>query len=82
MENLVDNPSLETGAGKMMRTEAAYKDSESMLQLGREFGVPLLIQSINHAYYEWAQSQGLKDRPGDEMLKLWEGVIGRPIRFD
>ncbi len=73
---------LETGTGKQMRTEAAIKDSESMLQLGRELGVPLLMQNINHAYYQWAQSCGLKDRPGDEILELWEGLIGRPIRFD
>lgn len=72
---------LEKGTGKMMRTEVAVKDSESMLQLGRELGVPLLMQSLKHSYYEWAKNSGLKDRPWDEMLKLWEEVIGRPIRF-
>ncbi|MBI2858540.1 MAG: NAD(P)-dependent oxidoreductase [Chloroflexi bacterium] len=72
---------LRTGKGKKMRTEAGVKDCESMLQVGRELGVPLLIHSMTHYYYEWAQTQGLKDRPWDEMLKLWEGVIGKPMRL-
>ncbi len=82
--SVLENPIphyLETGTGKMMGLEPALKDSESMLQLGREFGVPLPIQSIAHAYYEWARSCGL-DRPWDEVLpKSWEGVIGKPLRF-
>ena len=70
---------LENGAGRMMRTEVALKDSQSMLDLGRELGVPLLMQSLKHSYYEWANHSGLKDRPWDEMLTLWEGVIGKSL---
>jgi hypothetical protein len=66
----------------MMRTEVAVKDSQAMLELGRELGVQLLMQSIKHSYYEWAHHSGLKDRPWDEMFKLWEGVIGKPIKFE
>jgi 3-hydroxyisobutyrate dehydrogenase-like beta-hydroxyacid dehydrogenase len=73
---------LEQGEGRMMRTEVAVKDSQSMLDLGRELGVPLLMQSIKHSYYEWARHSGLEDRPWDEMLQLWEGVIGKPIKFE
>jgi 3-hydroxyisobutyrate dehydrogenase-like beta-hydroxyacid dehydrogenase len=73
---------LENGTGRMMRTEVAVKDSQSMLELGRELGVPLLMQSLKHSYYEWAHHSGLKDRPWDEMLTLWEGVIGKAIRFE
>ena len=73
---------LETGGGKAMRTEVAAKDSQSMLDLGRELGVPLLMQGIKHSYYEWARHSGLKDQPWDEMLQLWEGVIGTSITFE
>jgi 3-hydroxyisobutyrate dehydrogenase-like beta-hydroxyacid dehydrogenase len=73
---------LEKGIGRVMRTEVAVKDSQAMLELGRELGVPLLMQSLKHSYYEWASHSGLKDRPWDEMFKLWEGVIGKPIKFD
>ena len=74
----------QTGTGKTMSIEAGIKDSESMLEVARQFGVPVLMQSVNHAYYEMAlQRGGFKDRPWDgEMLKLWEGLIGKPIRFD
>lgn len=74
---------LQTGTGKTMSLEAAIKDAESMLQVGSELGVPLLIQSIKHAYYQMAlQKGGAKDRPWDgEMLKLWESLIGKPIRY-
>ena len=72
---------LQNGKCRVMRTEVAVKDSESMLEAARELGVPVLIQSISHAYYEWAQHSGLKDRPWGEMLEMWEGVIGKPIRF-
>lgn len=71
---------LESGTGRMMRTEVALKDSQSMLDLGRELGVPLLMQSLKHSYYEWANHSGLKDRPWDEMLTLWEGVVGKSIK--
>ena len=72
---------LEKGVGRMMRTEVVVKDGQSMLELGRELGVPLLMQSIKHSYYEWANHSGLKDRSWDEMLQLWEGVIGKKIRY-
>lgn len=72
---------LQSGTARVMRTEVAVKDSESMLEVARELGVPILIQSISHSYYEWAQNSGLRDRPWAELLKMWEGVIGKPIRF-
>jgi 3-hydroxyisobutyrate dehydrogenase-like beta-hydroxyacid dehydrogenase len=72
---------LETGRGKARRTEVAAKDSQSMLDLGRELGVPLLMQGLKHSYYEWVRHSGLQDRPWDEMLSLWEGVIGTDIKF-
>ena len=49
---------LEKGIGRTMRTEVALKDSQAMLDLGRELGVPLLMQSIKHSYYEWAKNSG------------------------
>lgn len=72
---------LEAGKGRKMRTVAAVKDTESMLDLGRELGVPLLIHSITHAYYQSAEQRGFKDRPWDEILKLWEDFVGKPIKF-
>ena len=74
---------LQTGTGKQMSIEAAIKDAESMLELAREFNVPVLMQSINHAYYEMAlQKGGSKNLPWDgELMKLWESLIGKPIRF-
>ncbi|MFH1087462.1 MAG: hypothetical protein V1737_02595 [Chloroflexota bacterium] len=57
------------------------KDSDAMLQLGREFGVPMPMQGINQAYYQLAAGRGFKDQPWDELLKLWEEFIGKPIRF-
>ena len=74
---------LQHGKGKLMNIGAAIKDSESMLELAREYDVPVLIQSINHAYYEMAvQRSGSKDGPGDgELMKLFESFIGKPLRF-
>ena len=72
---------METGTGSMMLLEPCLKDAESILQLGREFSVPMLLQSITHDYYQMAQCFGAKDRPWDgEVLKLWESLIGRSIR--
>jgi 3-hydroxyisobutyrate dehydrogenase-like beta-hydroxyacid dehydrogenase len=72
---------METGTGSMMLLEPCLKDAESILQLGQEFAVPMLMQSITHDYYRWAQCFGSKDCPWDgEVLKLWESLIGRPIR--
>ena len=66
-----------------MSIEAGVKDSEAMLELGREFNVPVLMQSINHAYYQMAlQKGGAKESAWDgEMMKLFEGFIGKPLRF-
>jgi 3-hydroxyisobutyrate dehydrogenase-like beta-hydroxyacid dehydrogenase len=65
-----------------MRTEIAAKDAESILQVGSELGVPLPLQSVTHLYYAWAKNSGFKDRPWDEIMKLWEGIAGRPLRYD
>jgi 3-hydroxyisobutyrate dehydrogenase-like beta-hydroxyacid dehydrogenase len=73
---------LQSGTAPLMRTEAAVKDSESMLKVAAELGVPVLVQSLCHAWYELAMGSGMKDRPHIEILKLWEGVIGKPIRFE
>ncbi len=73
---------LESGTARTMRTVVAVKDSKAMLELAREYGVPVLMHTISHSYYEWAQHSGLKDRPWAEMVKLWEEVIGKTIRFD
>ncbi|MBI2831737.1 MAG: NAD(P)-dependent oxidoreductase [Chloroflexi bacterium] len=81
MEDYV-TPYLQDGKGSSMRTEAALKDSASAMELAKELGVPALMLSLRHTYYEWAQNSGLKDRPAVEMLELWEGIIGKPIRFE
>jgi 3-hydroxyisobutyrate dehydrogenase-like beta-hydroxyacid dehydrogenase len=73
---------LKSGKGFLMRTEVAAKDAEAMLEVGLELGVPLPLQSVTHLYYEWAKNGGLKDRPWDEIMEQWEGIAGRPIRFD
>lgn len=72
---------LKTGSGTSMRNEAALKDAESILQLGRELNVPLPLQSTTHFFYQWAASSGLNDRPWDEaMLKVCETLMNKPIR--
>ncbi|MCO5063523.1 MAG: NAD(P)-dependent oxidoreductase [Rhizobiaceae bacterium] len=75
---------LETGKGKMMSIESAIKDSEAILEVARELNIPLLMQSVNHAYYEMAlQKGGSRESAWDgELMKLWEGFIGQDMRFD
>jgi 3-hydroxyisobutyrate dehydrogenase-like beta-hydroxyacid dehydrogenase len=73
---------LKEGKGFLMRTELAAKDAEAMIQVGAELGVPLPMQSVTQLYYEWAKNGGFKDRPWDEIMKMWEGLVGRPIRFN
>ena len=65
----------------MMRTEVVVKNAESILEIGRELKVPMPIQGITHAYYQYSQASGLNDLPWDEMIKLWMNLIGKPIRF-
>jgi hypothetical protein len=75
---------LETGKGKLMSLESVLKDSEAMLDLARELHVPVLIQNVNHSYFEMAlrREGGSKLLAWDgELMKLWEGFIGQPIRF-
>ena len=85
MNRLIENtvPSyMETGKGRMMRLEPCLKDCESMLQVARECSVPMLFQSITNDYYLWAEGLGSKDRPWDEeLMKVWEGLVGKPIRL-
>ena len=72
---------METGKGRMMRLEPCLKDCESMLQVAKDCSMPMLFQSITNDYYLWAESLGSKDRPWDEeLMKVWEGLIGKPIR--
>ncbi|MBI4191811.1 MAG: NAD(P)-dependent oxidoreductase [Betaproteobacteria bacterium] len=75
---------LQHGKGKLMNIGSAIKDSEAMLELAREHDVPVLIQSVNHAYYEMAmQKSGSKDGPGDgDLVKLFESYIRMPLRFE
>lgn len=73
---------LDTGTAKVARTEVAHKDSESLLALAGELGVPVVAHSVSHGYYEWAMHAGLKDRPWAEMLGFWDKAVGKPIRFE
>lgn len=72
---------LSSGTVRAMSTDITYKDSLSMLDAGREVGVPLWIQSCIHNFYEWAENSDLKDKPWPELIKFWENLIGKPIRF-
>jgi 3-hydroxyisobutyrate dehydrogenase-like beta-hydroxyacid dehydrogenase len=74
---------LKNGKGRLMNIGSAIKDSEAMLEVAREVDVPVLIQSVNHAYYEMAmQRSGSRDGAGDgELMKLFESFIGKPLRF-
>lgn len=74
---------LKTGTGRMMSVAAALKDSEAMLEMARELNVPVLMQSVNHTYYQMSLMNGTsKELPWDsEMMKLFESYIGKPIRF-
>ena len=74
---------LKNGKGKLMNIGAAIKDADAMLEIARQVDVPVLMQNINHAYYEMAiQKSGSKDGSGDgELMKLFEGFIRKPLRF-
>lgn len=75
---------LEHGKGRMMNIGAAMKDCEAILDVARELQVPVLMQSVKHAYYAMAlQKSVANDAPGDgEVIKLFESLIGKPLRFD
>jgi 3-hydroxyisobutyrate dehydrogenase-like beta-hydroxyacid dehydrogenase len=74
---------LQTGKGKLMSLESVLKDSEAMLEVARDMNVPVMMQNVNHAYYEMALHRGdARHMPWDgELMKLWESFIGQPIRF-
>ena len=74
---------LKTGTGRMMSVAAALKDSEAMLDIARELNVPVLMQNVNHTYFQMSLLNGAsKEHPWDaEMMKLFESYINTPIRF-
>jgi 3-hydroxyisobutyrate dehydrogenase-like beta-hydroxyacid dehydrogenase len=74
---------LANGSGKLMNIGSAIKDADAMLELARAVDVPVLMQNINHAYYEMAiQRTGTKTQSGDgELAKLFEGFIHMPLRY-
>lgn len=75
---------LSNGAGKLMNIGSAIKDADAMLELARDVDVPVLLQNVNHAYYEMAiQRTGSKTGAGDgELAKLFEGFIHMPLRYE
>jgi len=74
---------LKHGKGKLMNIGSAIKDSEAILEIARQVEVPMLMQNVNHAYYQMAmQRTGSKDGSGDgELMKLFEGFIHMDLRF-
>ncbi len=59
-----------------MSTDLAYKDSEAILQLGRETGVPMWMHSAKLAYFEAARIAGYGDKSWIETMKMWEDMLG------
>ncbi len=74
---------LKNGKGKLMYIGASLKDSDAMLEIARAANVPVLMQNINHAYYQMAmQRRTPDDGSGDgELMRLFESFIGQPLRF-
>lgn len=59
----------------IMSTDLAYKDSEAILQLGREVGVPMWMHSAKLAFFEAARIAGYGDNPWVETMKIWEDML-------
>ncbi|MEI6113944.1 MAG: NAD(P)-dependent oxidoreductase [Burkholderiales bacterium] len=60
----------------IMSTDLAYKDSDAILQLGRETGVPMLMHSAKLAFFEAARNAGYGDQSWIETMKIWEDMVG------
>ena len=46
----------------IMSTDLAYKDSDAILQLGKEVGVPMLMHAAKLAFFESAKNAGDGDQ--------------------
>ena len=60
----------------IMSTDLAYKDSDAILQLGRETGVPMLMHAAKLAFFEAARNAGYGDQSWIETMKIWADMVG------
>ncbi|MEI8403158.1 MAG: NAD(P)-dependent oxidoreductase [Alcaligenaceae bacterium] len=60
----------------IMSTDLAYKDSDAILQLGKEVGVPMLMHAAKLAFFESARNAGYGDQSWIETMKMWEDMVG------
>ena len=57
----------------------ALKDSEQMMELGRETGVPLLYTGMTTAMYHWAIAAGRGHEDHGALVRVWEDLMGVQI---
>lgn len=59
-----------------MSVELAYKDSELVCEMGRDFRLPMYVTNAAHCVYEWARAEGLGDKDYASIILLWEKLLG------
>jgi len=59
-----------------MSVELAYKDSELVCEMGRDFKIPMYVTNTAHCIYEWARVEGLGEKDYASIILLWEKLLG------
>jgi 3-hydroxyisobutyrate dehydrogenase-like beta-hydroxyacid dehydrogenase len=59
-----------------MSVELAYKDSELVCEMGRDFKIPMYVTNTAHCIYEWARIEGLGEKDYASIILLWEKLLG------
>jgi 2-hydroxymethylglutarate dehydrogenase len=62
-----------------MSVELAYKDSELVCEMGRDFKIPMYVTNTAHCIYEWARIEGLGEKDYASIILLWEKLLGIKI---
>jgi len=62
-----------------MSTRNARKDSELVLKMGLDLGVPLPLMNATHPVYEMGVAAGHGELDYAALAKLWEGFIGASL---